>query len=282
MGLLDKARLLESRISRVLTRAAEDAVGSSEREPLEIAHAIVDEVEREIQPGGRGARIFPFNRVAVSLLAPSPDERARLEAIFAAGPSLRDRIVARLQSARCDAADLHVEVACVARPGKHWSHPQFHVAFGRIAAATAAAPAPAPARPARIDVTVVHGAAERRHYSFTSARIDLGRGAEVRDSRHRLLRANHVVFVEGSASVNQTVSRRHAHIAIDPESGDVRLQDDHSVHGTGIVRSGRTIPVPTGSRGVRLHSGDEIVLGEARVRIGIEEPGMRQSGSPRR
>jgi pSer/pThr/pTyr-binding forkhead associated (FHA) protein len=269
MGLLDKARLLESRISRVLTRAAEDAVGSSEREPLEIAHAIVDAVEREIQPGGRGARIFPFNRVAVSVLALSPDERARLEAIFAAGPSLRERVVGRLQSAGCDVADLHLAVTCVGRPGRNWSHPQFHVAFGRIAATDAAAPAPAEAKPARIDVTVVHGAAERRSYSFATSRIDLGRGAEVRDSRHRLLRANNVVFVEGSAGVNQTVSRRHAHIAVDPESGDVRLQDDHSVHGTGIVRSGRTISVPTGSRGVRLHTGDEIVLGEARVRIRI-------------
>jgi pSer/pThr/pTyr-binding forkhead associated (FHA) protein len=102
------------------------------------------------------------------------------------------------------------------------------------------------------------------------SRIDLGRGLEVRDTRHRLLRTNHVAFVEGSAAVNQTVSRRHAHIAEDP-SGDHRLHDDRSEHGTGIVRGGRTIPVPPGSRGVRLCSGDEIALGEARVRIRIEE-----------
>jgi len=271
MGLLDKARRLESRISRVMTRAAQDAVGSSEREPLEIAHAIVDAVEREIQPGGRGARLFPFDSVAVAVLAPSPEARARLEGIFAAGPSLRGRIVGRLQSAGCDVADLHVEVACVGRPGRNWSHPQFHVAFSRIAASAAAAAARAKTKPVRIDVTVIDGAAERRSYSFTTSRIDLGRGAEVRDSRHRLLRANQVVFVEGCAGVNQTVSRRHAHIAVDPESGDVRLQDDHSVHGTGIVRSGRTIAVPTGSRGVRLRTGDEVVLGAARVRIRIEE-----------
>jgi hypothetical protein len=33
------------------------------------------------------------------------------------------------------------------------------------------------------------------------------------------------------------------------------------------VRGGRTIPVLRGTRGVRLQSDDEVVLGEARVRI---------------
>jgi predicted component of type VI protein secretion system len=34
-----------------------------------------------------------------------------------------------------------------------------------------------------------------------------------------------------------------------------------------VSRRGRTIPVPPGSRGVRLHSGDEITLGEARLKV---------------
>jgi hypothetical protein len=48
-------------------------------------------------------------------------------------------------------------------------------------------------------------------------------------------------------------------------SGEHRLHDDRSAHGTGIIRGDRTIPVPPGSRGVRLRSGDEIVIGEARL-----------------
>lgn len=268
MSILDKARTLESRIARALTQAATEAVGSNEREPLEVAHAIVDAIEREVQSGGRGARLFPFNSVTVSVLAPASDALARLAACFAAAPSLRERVVDRLRSAGCDVADLRFEVHYVGRAGRNWRDPQFHVAFDRIATSVAAH-APIDDKPARVDVSVLHGAAERRNYSFAMSRIDFGRGPEVRDSRHRLLRANHVAFVEGSAGVNQTVSRRHAHIAID-SSGDVRLQDDHSVHGTGIVRAGRTILVPAGSRGVRLHSGDEIVFGEARVRIRIE------------
>lgn len=267
-NILDRARTLESRIARALSRAAEDAVGSGAPEPLEIAHAIVDVVDRQVQAGSRGTRLFPFNRVAVSVLAASRDSRARLEALFAAKPSLRDRVVDRLRSAGCDVTDLQIDVAYAGRAARSWDHPHFHVAFDRVA--TAAAPAPVDVTPARVEVTVLRGVAERRTYSFALSQIEIGRGVEVRDNRHRLLRTNHVAFVEGSAAVNQTVSRRHAHIAVDP-SGDHRLHDDRSEHGTGIVRGGRTIPVPAGSRGVRLRSGDEIALGEARVRIRIEE-----------
>jgi hypothetical protein len=34
-----------------------------------------------------------------------------------------------------------------------------------------------------------------------------------------------------------------------------------------VVRNGVAIPVHPGSRGVRLQSGDEIVLGEARLKV---------------
>jgi hypothetical protein len=37
------------------------------------------------------------------------------------------------------------------------------------------------------------------------------------------------------------------------------------------VRNGKTISVPAGSRGVRLQSGDEVVLGEARLRLLIRD-----------
>jgi len=46
-----------------------------------------------------------------------------------------------------------------------------------------------------------------------------------------------------------------------------RLSDDRSAYGTSIVRNGAAIEVPTGSRGIRLQTGDEIVLGEARLKV---------------
>jgi pSer/pThr/pTyr-binding forkhead associated (FHA) protein len=114
---------------------------------------------------------------------------------------------------------------------------------------------------------VVVGVMERWAYSLAAPRIDIGRGAEVRDHRNRLIRTNHVVFTEGAGGVNETVSRTHAHIAYEPLTGRFRLHDDCSEHGTGIVRGGTTISVLRGTRGVRLQPDDDVVLGEARVRI---------------
>jgi hypothetical protein len=60
-------------------------------------------------------------------------------------------------------------------------------------------------------------------------------------------------------------------VEYDDRSGDYRIFDDRSAHGTGVVRLGRTIAVSPGSRGVRLLPGDEIVLGEARLRVEIDD-----------
>jgi len=266
MDILGTARKLEAKITARLDRAAKEFAGSSAREPLEIVHAILDLVEREIQPGGRGTRVFPFNRIGIAVLAPSREARGRLEAVFAGDTPLAARIVERLRSARCPTADIVVSIDYVARGQKNWRAREFDVAFGRVAEPVAGQPAVG-STPTRIELNVVRGVAERRSYSFELHRIDLGRCGEVRDSRNRLVRTNQVAFTEGSGEVNQSVSRQHAHIAYEPRTGQFRLHDDGSGHGTGIVRDGRTVDVPRGSRGVRLRSGDEIVLGEARLRV---------------
>jgi hypothetical protein len=270
MDLLGKARRLESTIARRFDRAARDALGAVTREPLEIVHLVVEAVEHEIQPGGRGKRVFPFNSITLSVLAPSGEGRARFEAVVAGEPPLRDRIVEHLRSKSCPIDDLTVEVAYVTRAPKTWRDPQFNLAFARVARARTSDARRDPAF-ARLDLTVVRGTAERRIYSFAANRIDLGRSAEVRDTRNRLIRTNHVAFVEGSGEVNQSVSRRHAHIAYEPASGGYRLLDDGSVHGTSVVRNGGTVAVPPGSLGVRLRTGDELVLGEARLRIRLAD-----------
>ena len=275
MDLLGKARRLESTIARRFDRAARDAAGAVTREPLEIVHLVVEAIEREIQPGGRGTRVFPFNSITLSVLAPSREARARFEVVLRE-PLLRDRIVEHLRSKSCPIDDLTLDVAYVARAPKDWRHPQFNLAFARVARAPTSDARRDPAF-ARIDLTVVRGTAARKSYSFAAKRIDLGRCAEVRDTRNRLVRTNHVAFVEGSEEVNQSVSRRHAHIAYEPTSGGYRLCDDGSVHGTSVVRDGSTVAVPPGSLGVRLRTGDELVLGEARLRIRLDQDPVRIS-----
>ena len=275
MDILGKARRLESKITARLDRAAKEFAGSGAREPLEIVHAILDIVEREIQPGSRGTRVFPFNRIEVSVLAPSPETRAWLEAVFEGDPPLRARIMERLRSAGCPPSEIIVSINYVARAQKNWPIREFRLGFARVTQPEVDGP-DTESKHDRIEITVLRGVTEQRTYSFVANRIDFGRCAEVRDSRNRLVRTNHVAFTEGSGDINQSVSRQHAHIACEPNSDRFRIHDDGSGHGTGIVRDGRTVPVPRGSRGVRLQSGDEVVLGEARVRIRFHPDKNRQ------
>jgi FHA domain-containing protein len=280
MDIRRKIQQLEARIGGTFDRKVSELVQARTREPLEIVHAVVDRAAREVQSSGRGRRVFPFTALTLTVAAPSRDERARLEAVFDADPPLGARIVQRLRSEGCAVENLEVNVQFVARAQKNWDQPQYHVEFVRSAEPSVTAPEgsrgggwlpPSGGRPAagpgRIELTVLNGAAQKRTFVLGGARIDLGRCAEVRDSRHRLIRTNHVAFAEQPDDVNRSVSRRHAHISYDAHSEQFRLHDDGSEHGTGIVREGRTVPVPRGARGARLFSGDEIVLGEARVRV---------------
>jgi hypothetical protein len=153
----------------------------------------------------------------------------------------------------------------VAHTDPAWASPEFHVDFSRGAVPELPPPQPSPVH--EIKLTITNGSAEKPAYALTLDRINLGRCVEVRDSRNHLLRTNHVAFTDAAGAINETVSRTHAHVDCRTD-GEFRLFDDRSAHGTSIVRNGKTISVPAGSRGVRLLSGDEVVLGEARLRVG--------------
>jgi len=266
MDILAKARKLESHLARTVDRAAQQWSKSGPRGPLEVVHGILDAVDERIEPAGRGTHVFPFNQVKATIVAVSADARARFSGVLDGSPTLQERISKKLRDAGCDVHGLQVKVAYVTQADQAWTSPEFHVDFSR-----GAVQEPPPSEPAvvhEITLTVINGSAEQPAYTLTLDRINLGRCTEVRDSRNRLLRTNHVAFSDGAGPTNETVSRAHAHIDCD-KSGEYRLFDDRSAHGTSIVRIGRTIGVPEGSRGVRLQSSDEIVLGEARLRVKI-------------
>ena len=244
-------------------------VGTSEPAPLEIVHAVLDRAEQQIQEAGRGVRLFPFNRVKIVVLAPAGEKaaRARFAAVADGPPSIGERLQSRLRSAGCRTVDVVVEISYAAKAGPRWESPSFHVEFDRapVAAATERVASPMP----RLKLTVVAGKAVPRTQVFSSSRIDIGRCAEVLDAKQRVVRTNHVAFEEGPDE-NRSVSRRHAHLTWHHAArgtGEYRLQDDRSVHGTSILRGGRTIVVPAGSRGVRIESGDEIIVGQARLKV---------------
>lgn len=269
MDIIGKLRGLESRLARTVDAAAQKVTPAGPREPLEVLHAIIEAVEKRIEPVGRGKYVFPFNRMTICIAAGSRETRARFEAVLESEPPLEDRIVETLETAGCERTGLSVETTYVDRPEAQWTNSGFNVEFDR----TTVLPQPGPQANAThhsLKLAIVHGATEKPAYVFTTSRINLGRCPEVRDNRDRLIRTNHVAFAECAGEPNLTVSRHHAHIDCTVNPGEYRLCDDRSAHGTSVQRNGETIPVPPGPRGVRLHSGDEIALGEARLHVEIQ------------
>ena len=77
-GLMGRARELESRLAGTVERASQRLTKSGAREPLEVAHAIVDVVETHAHVSGRGRRSFTANDIRVTVVAPTRDEREQL------------------------------------------------------------------------------------------------------------------------------------------------------------------------------------------------------------
>ena len=272
-------RALESRLTTAFEQAAQTVAGSNAAvPPIEAIELAVDEIASHVQPAGRGRFSFPFNRVTITFAAPTPEDEARFEAICEGPPSIHERVLRRLTSAGCDSADVdvHVEYSPAlpaqdspneeARPGSR--DRLFSVGLARVDADARMPRGPVVC----VDVLVLCGEADRGAYSFTAFPVAIGRGADVRDSRNQLLRINHVAFTESEHEVNRTVSRRHARIELDEATGRPRLVDDNSAQGTSIIRGGRGIAVPRGSRGLGLKSDDEIVLGQARIKVQVGKP----------
>ena len=261
--VLTGARELESRLTEAFEQAAHTVARPVGAQPLELIAFACDDIARQVHPAGRGRYSFPFNSVTITFLAPTAEHQARFNAVCAGPPTLQERVIQRLASARCHdaAADVHLQFA--QEPEPSWTRPEFHIALARLDTVAAPQPEPAP----RIDILVTNGTASQASYAFDTWPIALGRGGEVRDARRQLVRINHVAFLENGDDVNQSVSRRHARIELDDETRRLRIIDDNSAHGTAILRGGRGIAVPRGSRGLTLQSDDEVTLGEARLRI---------------
>lgn len=273
MDIVAKARQFERRLSRTVDVAVGELAGQSPTAPIEIVHGVLERAEAEIQDLGRGRRLFPYNIVRLQLVTAPGDKgaRARLTAVVDGPPSLSERLADRLKTSGCSIGRIETKVAYVRRRGTSWTHPDFHVEFDRTDGPAASLSMPeARGLVARLKIAVMKGVAAQRSYVFTGGRIDIGRRADVVDQRQRLIRTNHIAFAEDGPDENHTVSRRHAHIAFVEPDG-YRLWDDRSVHGTLIVRNGRAIRVPAGSRGMKLESEDEIVLGQARLRVTVEK-----------
>jgi hypothetical protein len=238
-----------------------DAPLDADATPLEVCQAVLDDIERKLEPVGRGRRVFPYTHVAVRLRQTKTD-RAALDAAF---DRFESRVRDRLAELRCEPPKaLDVKVVVLRKCPAEWTSSQLFAVEYRTAHDAEDTSSTAP-----VQITILKGSAARKAYHFTEPLISIGRTADPIDAAGRV-RRNRVVFLDTVDGVNETVGRAHAHLRFDAQAREYRLFDDGSSNGTSIVRGGAAIPVPPRDpRGVRVCSGDEVHIGRAVIRIVI-------------
>jgi hypothetical protein len=250
---------IEKTIERGFRKWTDRMLGPADSDEVLLVHrAILEAIEGKVQTVARGERVFPYSRVAVTLISPDPDRRALYQTAFGEGGRLEADIREAFEAVRCETPrGFHVEVK-TAETGEK----KFEIEYA-LEPLPLAAPEETPLGTGRL--TVVKGKAAMPEYALEKARTNIGRIAELTDAEQRVVRRNDVVFEEGDEA-NATVSRRHAHIRL--EAGEYRICDDESEFGTRVFRDGRAIEVPAGNRrGEKLRPGDEIYLGRACLRF---------------
>jgi hypothetical protein len=231
--------------------------------PLELLQATLDELERKVQPAGRGRRIFPYDRIVVRIAQAGADPTA-IDAIFR---QLEGRLRDRLGELQCEAPQsIRASVTLVDGP---WEEPQ---PLLTVECFSEPVERPEPAAAGQyplLRVTIVKGQCGEPEYAFEEPVIAIGRTPEPTDAFGQV-RFNHVAFLEVRDGVTETVGRAHARLQFDPASRQYHLFNEGSSNPTSIVRGGRTIRVaPRDPRGVRVQSGDQVQLGRAVLRLTI-------------
>lgn len=267
MGILKETEKVEEKIRRLVEKLF--GKGAS-REPLEIRRAILREIGGRIESVGRNKRVFPFNRISITLSASGPDQKAVFEATFVEGQNLENDIRELLNRNNNDPfRDLEIRIHIREQPLPEAR--EFQINYERQAGKISPKSRAKPNCP-QAQLIVLRGDATRKNYVFTKSRVNIGRMPEVVDDQHRIIRRNDLIFKGSGDEIDQTVSREHAHISFDEPSREFRLYDDGSAYGTRIFRDGRTVDVQSGNRrGVKLQSGDEIFFGQACTRFEIKK-----------
>jgi hypothetical protein len=259
-------RRFERQVDEKLRNLFSASKESGGRELLEIHRGILDEVTARVQPVRRGQRAFPYNHLVVHIPVTDPERRAVFALTFADGAELTADIREALQQAGCDPpGELRAEVMLDETETPEAAARGFHIAYRRRETESSSQPRRAITE-ARLKVLA--GNTAQGSYAIGALRVNIGRLAEVLDEDQRMMRRNEIVFEDGDDPVSASVSRAHAHIQYDAETGEFRLYDDHSAYGTSLFRGGALVHVPPGSgRGIAIRPGDEIYFGRARVRF---------------
>lgn len=252
--------------------ATAQAIGDAP-EAAEIRIALLDEVRDKIQRAG-GQALFPYNVVRVHIRA-AAEEGAVFEHDFFR--RFLDEEVHKTLSKEGSRfpQDLRVQVQATSEVVK-WLRVEM------LMEETEPLPAEPTPREQGVAVLVVSaGAAGRSELALEKPRTNIGRLTDVYKAQGPS-RRNDLAF-EADIPINRTVSREHAHIIRDKETGEYRLFNDRSyTHGNKavnkaedncglwIVRDGMGQEVHRDGRGTRLADGDEIHLGKAVVKFQLK------------
>jgi FHA domain-containing protein len=247
----------------------QDEPGS--REAIELYRDALDQIAARAIVGKRGERVFPFNAIQIELGAADGERRTVLEALFEPVQLLADVREALAGERASVPAELTVRVVYPAEALvdlRVVCEKAVPVAAVEELAQPVVQNEPNPLIPVLLRTMV--GVSSEPAFIANKAHINIGREQDVVDTQGRAVRRNDLWFAEGADEANATVSRTHAHVRFEAGSGEWRIYDDGSSFGTYIFRAGRRIDVPGHSpRGVMLLPGDEIYLGQVRVRLEI-------------
>jgi hypothetical protein len=251
-------------VRRVQARARNffDAPPAADARPIELLQAALDELERRVQPSGRGSRTFPYSRVVVHIAQAGAD-RAAIDAVFS---RLDTRVRERLSEIRCDMPASLIASISITEPATAET-PVMRIECSNDRGG-AARPDTTPDRP-ELRLLVVKGQCDRGDYTFTGGVVAIGRGAEPADAFGQV-RRNDVAFLEVLDGVTETVARAHARVEFDATLHAYVLFNESSSNPTFLRRDGRSLRINRRDpRGVRVQSGDELHLGRAVLRLSV-------------
>ncbi|MGA8028021.1 MAG: FHA domain-containing protein [Bryobacteraceae bacterium] len=224
-------------------------------ELLEIRRDILADIRDHIQPKGGGQFLFPYNAISICIGTGDSDRKSLFEASFEQSDELEQTVRALLAEAACPIpTGFHVSVSAVEDADS-----PFRIDYASLK--DNSAPKIRNARP-NAKLKILRGQAEAGEYAIHSDRVNIGRMKEVAGEKGGLRRRNEIAF----ADTETTVSREHAYVRYDVETGKFRLYDSGSQRGTFVFRDGRRLDVPKdATHGLQLRPGDEIYLGDARI-----------------
>ncbi len=221
-----------------------------------------------------GKMVFPYNLVRIQLSG-VPEAQAR---------TFRTEFLSNYFDAELRAGlarsnyrfpdDLKVEIQTTAElpgPREAWIRVDVE-SVAKPASDLASEQAPIP----RIEgaLVVMQGTATQSEIPLTKVRTNIGRVVDVFKTAGPS-RRNDIAFA-AETDINRSVSREHAHILRDRNTGEYRIYNDRWYRlgdeaeancALWIVRDGASQPVHRNSRGAALQPGDEIHLGRAVVQF---------------